>query len=189
MGIGLIGGYGSENLTGNFWDPCTDGNNCALGVAALPADEQFTYAALSKASGSGCDGASGPAFNITPGITGSWFDQTRSGEGFNVEIYGPTLDPQFLAYFYTYDASGNLMWLSGLAAVNGDTAIVPMTVTSGTVFGAGFDPGDVITKDWGTITFTFSSCNAGTAKYDSINFGSGTFDIVRITSVSGSTCP
>ncbi len=189
FGVGLVGAYGSENLTGGFWDPCTDVNNCLFGVAVLPADERFTYADLSQASGSGCDNAPGPSFNITPGITGSWFDPTRDGEGFNVEVIGSTLEPQFLAYFYTYDDSGNQMWLTGVGAVNGDTSAVPMTVTSGTVFGPGFDPDDVVRDDWGTITFTFSSCNAGTAEYTSTNFGSGTFNIERLTSVSGATCP
>ena len=51
--------------------------------------------------------------------------------------------PYLLTYFYTYDKTENQMWLTGLATVNGDTAVVPMTVTSGAVFGPGFDPGDV----------------------------------------------
>ena len=90
---------------------------------------------------------------------------------------------------YTYDANGNQMWLLGVGSANGGTAVVPMQVTSGAVFGPGFDPDDVIREDWGTITFTFSSCNAGTAEYVSNDFGSGTFDIERLTSVAGLKCP
>ena len=186
---GLIAAAGSENLTGDFWELCTPVNDCIASATVLNADELLTYADLSKADGLGCGNSPPDVFPITPGITGNWFDLARSGEGFLIEIIGDALAPQFLAYFFTYDDSGNQMWLSGVADVNGDTAIVPMAVTSGPVFGAGFDPADVITEEWGTITFTFSSCNAGTAEYDSINFGSGTFDIIRLTSISGSTCP
>ena len=189
-GLGAIAAYGSENLTDGFWDQCTQANDCLLGVAVLAADQRFVYADLARADGSSCDStAPPPLFTITPGITGSWFDRARDGEGFNIEIVGSTLDPQFLAYFYTYDDSENQMWLTGVAPASGGTAIVPMTVTSGTVFGPGFDPDDVVRDDWGTITFTFSSCNAGTAEYTSTNFGSGTFNIERLTSVSGVACP
>jgi hypothetical protein len=81
------------------------------------------------------------------------------------------------------------MWLSGIADVDGDTAVLPMTVTSGAVFGPDFDPADVIYEEWGTITFMFDSCIAGSAEYVSDDFGSGVFDTIRLTSVSGSTCP
>jgi hypothetical protein len=186
---GLIAAVGSENPTGEFWDPCTQLNDCLASAAILKADERFTYADLSKADGLGCGNSPPDVFPITPGITGSWFDPTRSGEGFQVEVIGPALDPLVAAYFFTYDDSGNQMWINGVGDVNGDTSIVPMTVTSGPVFGPGFDPDDLILEDWGTITFTFSSCNAGTAEYVSTNFGSGTFNIERLTSISGSTCP
>jgi len=192
LGIGLVGAYGSENLTGNFWDPCTEVNDCILGVAVLSADQRFVYADIARAvEGASCDGGAPPddSFTITAGITGSWFDRSREGEGFNVEIIGATLDPQLLAYFYTYDDSGNQMWLTGVGPANGGTAVVPMQVTSGTVFGPGFDPNDVVYENWGTLTFTFTSCNAGTVAYTSTDFGSGSFNIERLTSVSGATCP
>ena len=178
------------------WEPCefqrTD--NCvALGSAIVAAGDYFNYADLTRAvSGATCDGGPPPAgsdFTITAGITGSWFDRTREGEGFNIEIIGTSLDPQLLAYFYTYDDFGNQMWLNGFAAANGDTAVVPMQVTSGAVFGDLFDPTDVVYESWGTITFTFSSCSAGTAAYTSTAFGNGTFNIARLTTVTGVNCP
>ncbi len=189
--FGAIAAFGGANYTGEIWEPCEEEGavNCILGVAVLKADERFIYADLSAADGLGCGDAPPKVFPITPGITGSWFDPTRSGEGFQVEVIGPTLEPLVAAYFFTYDDSGNQMWINGVGDVNGDTSIVPMTVTSGPVFGPGFDPDDLILEDWGTITFTFSSCNAGTAEYVSTNFGSGTFNIERLTSISGSTCP
>ena len=172
------------------WQPCRSDHDCeANSFIDLNADERVTWGVLSKADGLGCGDAPQTSFPITPGMTGNWFDPARNGEGFLIEIIGNTLAPQLLAYFFTYDDSGNQMWLSGIADVDGDTAVVPMTVTSGTVFGPGFDPDDVIREDWGTITFMFDSCIAGSAEYVSNDFGSGVFDTIRLTSVSGSTCP
>jgi hypothetical protein len=196
-GVGAIGAMGAANYAVE-WEACKESgaDNCIVGVAILQAADLFTYADLSlAATGATCD--SGPpdelppdsSFTITPGITGSWFDRTREGEGFNVEIIGEALDPQLLAYFYTYDDTGNQMWLTGVAAANGDTAVVPMTVTSGAVFGDDFKPADVDEEAWGTITFTFSSCDLGTAAYTSTNFGSGSFNIKRLTTVTGVNCP
>jgi hypothetical protein len=192
-GAGSIAAVGSENLAG-FWDPCTRTNDCVAGAAVLQADQRFTYADLSKASGGSCTGSPppdpGPGFTITPGITGSWYDPARDGEGYNIEIIGSSLDPQMLAYFYTYDDAGGQMWLIAQGPIDGDTATLPALVASGAVFGPGFDPDDVVLEEWGTLTFVFTSCNAGTATYDStMGFGSGTANIVRLSSVAGLACP
>lgn len=103
LGKGLVGVVGSENATGEFWDPCTMLNDCVAGVGALGADQRATYADLSRASGGSCTGSPppdpGPGYTITPCITGSWYDPARDGEGYNIEITGSSLDPQVLAYF------------------------------------------------------------------------------------------
>jgi hypothetical protein len=196
-GLGAVGVIGGANYTGEDWDLCKEEGvvRCLFGAAVLQADQQFTYAHLTRwLPGSTCDGSSPPeppaSTSITPGFSGSWFDQTRSGEGFNIEIGGPELDPYLLTYFYTYDKSGNQMWLTGFASISGsDTVVVDMEVTSGTVWGDGFDPDDVNYDPWGTITFRFSSCNAGTAEYASSEFGSGTFNLVHLTGIAGLSCP
>jgi hypothetical protein len=192
---GATAGWMGANYIG-VWERCEFelSDNCvAIGSALVPAADYFVYADLTRAvSGATCDSSPSPpesGFTITPGITGSWFDRTHQGEGFNVEIIGAALDPQLLAYFYTYDDFGNQMWLTGVAPANGDTAVVPMEVTSGPVFGDDFDPTDVVTEAWGTITFTFSSCGAGTAAYTSPDFGNGSFNIERLTTVTGLNCP
>jgi hypothetical protein len=191
-GITFIAAVGGEYLAG-IWDPCSDFSDCVFGTTLLNPGFRYVYAELSLAVPEAtCDGSLPPPesdFTITAGITGSWYDSTRSGEGFNFEILGTALEPLLLAYFYTFDDSGNQMWLTGVAEANGDTAVVPMDVMSGTGFGDNFDPEDVIRDSWGTITFTFSSCDAGTAAYTSTNFGSGSFNIGRLTTVTGMNCP
>ena len=196
-GAGLVAAVGSENLTGGFWEQCSEVNDCILGTTIKNANERFTYADLSAASGSACgntppDETDPPtgSYNIVPCITGSWYLDARDGEGYNIEIWGDDLDPQVLAYFYTYDDDGNQMWLVGSGPANGDTAVVPVQVTSGPVYGAGYNPDDVLREDWGTLTFKFATKDTGTVERAStMGFGTTTVDIVRLTSVTGLACP
>jgi hypothetical protein len=199
-GVGATAGFSGANyqLNDEKWERCEHDltDNCVgVGSMILAASDHFVYADLKRAvNGATCDGGASPqppaSTTITPGFSGSWFDQTREGEGFNIEIGGSELDAYLLTYFYTYDATGNQMWLTGVADItDSDTVVVDMTVTSGTVFGDNFNPDDVNYDPWGTITFKFSSCNAGTAEYVSDDFGSGTFDLVHITGIAGLTCP
>jgi len=192
---GLLAVWGGANYTGEQWAPCEreGADDCVLGAGLLNASNQFTYADLTLAEeGASCAGGPPPSgFNITPGTTGSWYDRARSGEGYNFEVLGTPGDYRFYAYFYTYDDTGNQMWISGTGAIDGDTAIVLMVVTSGTVFGEDFNPDDVIREEWGTMTFSFSSCTVGSVDYVSTmgNFGSGTHDLSRLTYVAGLACP
>jgi hypothetical protein len=199
-GVGATAGWSGANYqkAEEKWEPCdfdrTD--NCtSFGTMILGGSDYFVYADLTPAvNGATCDGGSPPqppdSATITPAFSGSWFDETREGEGFNIEIGGSQLEPYLLTYFYTYDATGNQMWLNGFAYIEGsDTVVVDMTVTSGTVFGDEFDPADVNYDPWGTITFKFSSCEAGTAEYDSPDFGSGIFNLFHLTRIAGLSCP
>ena len=193
---GLLGVYGSENLSNTFWDKCSEVNDCILGVAIRNPNERHTYAELSSASGGSCgnippDETDPPttSYPIVPCITGSWYLPARDGEGYNIEIWGDDLDPQVLAYFYTYDDDGNQMWLVGSGPANGDTAVVPVQVTSGPVYGDDYDKDDVLREDWGTLTFKFATKDTGTVvRASTMGFGTTTVDIVRLTSVTGLTC-
>ena len=192
-GLALIAATGSENLTGEVWDPCTVANDCIAGAAVLEADERFTYADLSRASGGTCTGSPPPepepGYTIVPCITGSWYDPARDGEGYNIEITGSSLDPQVLAYFYTYDENGDQMWLVGSGPADGDTAVVPVQLISGPVYGDGYDPDDRVVEDWGTLTFTFDTKDTGSVvRASTTGFGTTTEDIFRLTYVTGLTC-
>jgi len=192
QGAALIEAFGSSNLTGELWDACSEASDCILGVAVLQPGQRHTYADLSRAVlGASCDsGGPPPTFTITSGITGSWYDPERDGEGYAIEIIGSALESQMLAHFYTYDDAGNQKWLIGNGPVNGGTAILPVQVTSGPVFGDGYDKDDVLRENWGTLTFTFSSCDTGSVVYDStMGFGTGTINFVRLTRITGLTCP
>jgi len=200
MGLGLVGAVGGENVTGENWEVCDESSaeRCIASVAVLPADDRFIYADLRREeTGGSCTGAPPPdddppttSYTIVPCISGSWYLPARDGEGYNIEIIGSELDPQVLAYFYTYDDAGNQMWVTGYGPANGDTAIVPVEVFSGPVYGDDYDKGDLDREDWGTLTFTFTTKDAGTVERKSTTgFGTTTVDIVRLTSVTGLECP
>jgi hypothetical protein len=188
---GLIAAWGGANYSGDNWGPCErEGiDNCIAGAAILNASETFTYADLTRADGSACDADPPPTgFNIVPGTTGSYYDMARDGEGYNFEVLGTPGDYLLYSYFYTYDDTGNQMWVTGTGPVNGGTAVVEMLVTSGAVYGDDFDPDDVIREDWGTMTFTFSSCTRGSV--DTVStMGNSTVDFERLTYVAGLACP
>lgn len=63
--------------------------------------------------------------------------------------------------------------------------------TRGTNWGSGFDPDDVERVPWGSITLDIDGCDSATLSYNSVakgEFGSGTLDMQRITSLAGLNC-
>lgn len=73
----------------------------------------------------------------------------------------------------------DLYWLSGLGQVDGNRIVVEdMLETSGTAFGADFDPGTVSRRRWGSVEIQFDSCTGASLAWvssgeDSASFGSG----------------
>lgn len=132
-----------------------------------------------------------PAFAITPGITGSWYNNTQSGHGFNVEVLANNL---MVAVWYVFDSSGNNLWLTGVGNYSGNTAALTVTQVTGGFFPPAFDQTKIVRGNWGTLTMTFTDCNNGTATWapiDTVHFSapSSPFAITRLTSVGGLACP
>ena len=116
-------------------------------------------------------------FQINPGLNDAWYYKPTDGQGFFITVF-PDLGYVSLAWF-TYDtelppedASANLgdpghRWLTALGPIDGDQAVMNITMTSGGIFD---DPTEVDRTDPpgsdGTITLTFDSCSAGTIEYD-----------------------
>jgi hypothetical protein len=94
-------------------------------------------------------------FAITSGISGTWWNEDRDGEGFVIDVADGGV---FVATFYTYDSQGNQFWLIGNDFVSGDSVELELYATDGAVYGPDFDPTMVSRYPWGTASFTFGSC-------------------------------
>jgi len=129
-------------------------------------------------------------FPISGGISGTWWQSDRNGEGFVLDV-APTPEGgwNMVATYYTYDNAGNQVWLIGNALTDGDSATIPVIIAEGATFGAGFDPDDVVRTDWGTLEFIFNSCTTGhvwvmpnaEALASGLGFEAIDFDITRLT--------
>lgn len=125
------------------------------------------------------------------GASGQWFNPSRDGEGIFLEIIDTNSGPQVGIAWFTYDKNGNQMWLSGAVPVSGSAAFanIAVIVTSGPVFGSGYDPADLEIESWGDLKVGFSDCGNGYLTYtSSTGFGSGTIPLTRLTSLIQVDC-
>ncbi len=142
---------------------------------------------LSSLGGLDCPGPNSiPDANAN--ISGSWFDPTHSGEGWVLE-YLP--DNRVVMYWFTYDDAGNQAWFIGVGNANGDVVTFDdVLISSGTSFGASFDPEAVVLEHWGTVTLTISGCNEITVDYASTDarYGAGQLKAARLVALKGLGC-
>ena len=130
------------------------------------------------------------ALTITREFAGTWYDPAHSGHGFNFEVIGSGPQKNILGSWYTYDNAGNPTWVSAMGPVTGDVAVLNAWSTRGGAFGNSFDPANVQTQAWGTLTVRFSSCTQGTVQFNPGNpaLASGSMPITRLTIPYNSTC-
>lgn len=128
--------------------------------------------------------AQGSAISITKTISGSWYNSSEDGHGFLLEVVSGNV---LVAYWFVYDPDGNQAWFVGRGSIQGSTATVPVVKTDGARFGSEFDAQSVVKEDWGTVTFSFDSCNSGMVSYNLL-WGSGTLPITRLTALEGLEC-
>ncbi len=124
------------------------------------------------------------------GPTGQWFNPQRSGEGFFIEIIKGN-PMQIGIAMYSFDADGDPLWVVGNVAIDANDEIVgiPVFEFNGPVWGPGYDPDDLNTIPFGTITVSFPTCD--TALFSVQTSGalpSGDYSLVRLTSVEGVGC-
>ena len=92
----------------------------------------------------------------------------------------------FVATFYSYDPEGNQIFVIAVGPVTGATAEVDVFITEGGMWGENFDPANVKQPQWGTGTFTASSCESITmslrpnAEYQDLGYSSLAYDLVRL---------
>lgn len=138
--------------------------------------------------------ASPASLTIRPGISGNWDDPTvgQQGHGFQFEILS---DNRILAIWFVFTPDGTgQTWLYSQGSYDpaSNTVTLPAYVSVGAKFPPNYNVSDRHLTQWGTLTFTFTDCNRGTASWTSTAAGyppSGSFPIARVTSIAGTTCP
>ncbi|MDX1569999.1 MAG: hypothetical protein R3200_05890 [Xanthomonadales bacterium] len=96
-----------------------------------------------------------PRYTINPAVNGFWYDANEPGHGLQVQVIDQGGSPALLATWYVY-YDGEPLWMIGVGEIEGDRAVVPMTVTRGTGFGPDFESGEVVREDWGELQLVFS---------------------------------
>jgi len=150
--------------------------------------EDFTYSRLTTLAPCTAQAKTQPRAKASgSGLSGSWFDPTHTGEGIILEVLA---DGSAVVQWFTYDQNGNQFWIQGTGTFNGMVLTVnDLFSTSGASWGSAFDPADVVSTAWGTLTMNFTTCDAATMDYNSTaGFGSGTLNMVRLTSLMGIPC-
>jgi len=132
-----------------------------------------------------------PPGAIDGGYTGTWFNSAHGGMGFMVEVL-PGSPMQMLATWLTFSPEGAPLWIVGLGPIadGGATLQATQMVGSGARFPPNFDPANVGSQSWGTLTFAFSDCNHGHVDWSSTipGYGSGEMDLTRLTQPAELNC-
>jgi hypothetical protein len=138
--------------------------------------------------------ASPVSITIRPGISGNWDDPTvgQAGHGFQFEIL-PNNGILVIWFVFTPDGTGQT-WLYSQGSYDpaSNTVTLPAYLSVGQKFPPNYNVSDRHLTQWGTLTFTFTDCNRGTASWTSTAAGyppSGSFPIARVTSIAGTICP
>jgi uncharacterized protein (DUF1800 family) len=120
---------------------------------------------------------------------GAWYDPTQSGHGLFIEILGSAPNRSLLAIWYAY-LNGEQRWMTATGPIQGDTATLTANITSGGDFPPDFNPASVQLLPWGTMSFRAIDANNAAWSWNSnvAGFGSGSLNLTRLTSLSGSDC-
>ncbi len=122
--------------------------------------------------------------------SGSWYNPERSGEGFVVQMLP---DSRAVVTWFTYPPegeTGDQAWIIGSGTVAGSRIMITeMYRPNGATFGPEFDPETVEREFWGSLEIEFDDCNTATASWIGLpEFGTGSEDLVRITSIDDVYC-
>lgn len=168
---------------------CDDGE---FSYSAFGQSQTIAVQRLSRLMGGRCESLHGvPGRVVAPyaGQSGSWFDTTHNGEGYSLQWMSPEAA---LLTWYSYDTEGQQYWMLGVGELDeeGRLQFEDLHATRGARFGAAFDPDDVERFLWGRLTMELT-CDGGSAQYESViqSFGSGTFNLSRLTFPDGISCP
>ena len=131
--------------------------------------------------------SSAHAVLVSGGFTGNWRNAATDGQGFQMQVLP---DGRAGAFWFTFDGSGNQVWISGVGTVENNQLTMQMRRPVGAQFGPNFNSDDIQRIPFGTVSMSFDDCNNGTVTWqsDDPQFGSGSMPIERVTSSAGVNC-
>jgi len=121
------------------------------------------------------------------GISGSWFNSNRSGEGFTVYLFNQGESQLATITWYTYDDSGNQLWSTGIGTIDNNT----ITVTEMNKYtGANLFTGTTQESVMGSLSMTWDVCRNAIVDYDfsTSNLGSGQLNLSQLTVLDNTQC-
>jgi hypothetical protein len=110
-----------------------------------------------------CTYSPAPDFASATNYQDLWWNASESGWGINLAHQGA----QIYATWYTYDTDGSPLWLASLMTQTGPSTFSgALFRTTGTPFGAPWNPGDLDVKTLGNASLAFASGSAATWTYN-----------------------
>ena len=121
------------------------------------------------------------------GVSGAWFDPNRNGEGITNYIYEVDGVQMAKVTWFTYDANGQQMWVSGSGVVEGQSVSIS---EMNKYTQANFFDGTPQATTMGSLNMNWDNCDNATLNYDfSVsNLGSGEYNLVQLTQPDNTSC-
>jgi plastocyanin len=138
--------------------------------------------------------AATPTMALGGYLSGNWFDPSanQGGHGFQFEFTNQ--NNTLVAIWFVYPPNGggqNWIYAQGPFDPSQSTVTIPAELLNGPKFPPLYNSADLVQTLWGTLTFSFTDCDHGTASWNSTvpGYGSGSIPIQRLSSIQGTTCP
>ena len=125
--------------------------------------------------------------SLPNGVSGSWFNENRSGEGFTNYLFEQDGQQMATITWYTYDINEQQMWVSGTGNVTDNTINIPeMNLYSGADLFSGMMQATVA----GSLNMSWNDCHQAQVDYDftPLDLGSGNFDLTQLSIIDNTNC-
>ncbi|MFK7958572.1 MAG: hypothetical protein AB8B96_20945 [Lysobacterales bacterium] len=154
---------------------------------------RLRLAAFAAAIAIAVAGGASAQVRVTSDFTGIWNQPDQESQGFVVQIVGqPDGSTEGVAYWFTYDDSGNPMWVVGQGPVVGNEINMDFLRVDGPQFLESPNPNARNVTNFGSGSMAFSNCDIATVEIQLANAVTGTgletFTINRLSRVLSTNC-
>lgn len=125
--------------------------------------------------------------NLPNGVSGSWFDPARAGEGYTVYVFEEGGQQQAEVTWFTYDDTGEQMTLQGVGPVADE--IISISALN-QVSGAEFFSGQGSSQTVGSLSMSWDGCRLARLDYDlsSSGLGQGSQMLEQLNDLDNTDC-